>query len=312
MTLVSIIVPIYRSEKYIEQCLVSLFEQDYPYIEYIFVNDATPDNAISILEETLKRYPARQKHSKIIHHSHNLGSGASRQTGIRNATGDYTIQIDSDDWCEKEMISSLLQKAKETKSEIVYCDFYVNFGRIQKYIKQKPFKEERLLNKIIEFEVVNSLANKLIKRSLYVDNDLYPPAHLSLAEDRWICIRLATLANKISYLNRAFFHYRKDNPLSITSHSQNKKRFNDLAIFLKETEDFLRKHRDFALLEESFYRLVLENYSYFNSVDKTFLKKNYPESLKFKYFMHKNVIKGLVRYRINQIFRFIKKRGKQG
>ena len=77
---VSILVPIYGVEKYIEQCAISLFSQTYEDVEYIFVNDCTPDNSISILEKVLANYPERKSQTKIINHPENRGLGAGRKT----------------------------------------------------------------------------------------------------------------------------------------------------------------------------------------------------------------------------------------
>ncbi len=116
---VSIIVPIYNVEKYIERCAVSLFEQDFEDIEYIFVNDCTPDNSIQILEEVIEKYPNRKSNVKIIHYKANKGLGSARKTGLEQATGEYVLHIDSDDWVELDMVLCLYNKAIETDADIV-------------------------------------------------------------------------------------------------------------------------------------------------------------------------------------------------
>ena len=84
---ISIIIPIYKTEKYIERCAISLFEQTLKSIEYIFVNDCTPDNSIQILKNVLKRYPNRISDTKIINHEFNRGLAAARNTGRSIAQG---------------------------------------------------------------------------------------------------------------------------------------------------------------------------------------------------------------------------------
>ncbi len=110
---VSIIVPIYNVEKYIERCAVSLFEQDFEDIEYIFVNDCTPDNSVEILEKVIEKYPNRKSHLKIVHHKENKGLGSARNTGLEQATGNYILHIDSDDWCEKIWFHHFITKPKK-------------------------------------------------------------------------------------------------------------------------------------------------------------------------------------------------------
>ena len=95
---VSILVPIYGVEHYIEQCARSLFEQSYSDIEYIFVNDCTPDSSMDILKQVLSIYPNRKSQVRIIEHEHNQGLGAARLTATKAATGEAVMHVDSDDY----------------------------------------------------------------------------------------------------------------------------------------------------------------------------------------------------------------------
>ena len=96
---VSVIVPIYEVERYIERCARSLFEQTMlSGIEFIFVDDCTPDYSIEILHNTLKEYPEREAQVTILTHSANKGLAAARKTGVRAARGEYISHCDSDDW----------------------------------------------------------------------------------------------------------------------------------------------------------------------------------------------------------------------
>ena len=85
MPLVSLLVPIYGVEKFIEKCAVSLFEQTYSNIEYVFVDDCTPDNSISVLRDIIAEYPGRKSKVRILHHEYNRGLAAARKTSIENA-----------------------------------------------------------------------------------------------------------------------------------------------------------------------------------------------------------------------------------
>lgn len=96
--LVSILVPIYGTEKYIERCTRSLFEQSYSNIEFVFVNDYTPDRSVEILKSILEKYPQQKSNTKIISHDKNRGVAAARNTLLDNATGDYVMWVDSDDY----------------------------------------------------------------------------------------------------------------------------------------------------------------------------------------------------------------------
>lgn len=109
---VSVIIPVYGVERYIEQCARSLFSQTMrDGIEYIFVDDCSPDKSIEILEDILREYPHREPQVKIIRHTENQGIGGTRRTGVKNATGEYIIHCDSDDWVEPDMYEMLYGKA---------------------------------------------------------------------------------------------------------------------------------------------------------------------------------------------------------
>lgn len=110
MLKVSILVPIYGVEQYIERCAKSLFEQTYSEIEYVFVNDCTKDDSIGVLNRVLEKFPQRKLQVRIINHEKNKGLGAARRTAILNANGDYILHVDSDDYIAKMLLKSWLRK----------------------------------------------------------------------------------------------------------------------------------------------------------------------------------------------------------
>ena len=103
---ISILVPFFKVEKYVGKCVESLFTQTYQNIEYIFVNDASPDNSMEIINECIKKY-GKQEQCKIIVHEQNKGISTSRNDCLDNATGDYFLFIDSDDYIE---LNSVFEK----------------------------------------------------------------------------------------------------------------------------------------------------------------------------------------------------------
>jgi glycosyltransferase involved in cell wall biosynthesis len=135
MPKVSIVVPIYGVEKYIERCARSLFEQTFDDIEYIFVNDSTKDASIEVLQTVIEEYPHRKNQIKILHHPENRGLPQARKTGILAAKGDYIINFDSDDWVEHTIIEVVYTKASQDKADIVVCDIYKSNGNVHKHWK---------------------------------------------------------------------------------------------------------------------------------------------------------------------------------
>lgn len=110
MITVSICVPVYGVERYIERCARSVFEQTYDNIEYIFVDDCSPDHSIDILKNVIEEYPARKPNVRIVRHEHNRGLAAARNTAIDNAGGDFVLHIDSDDYIPSDYVSLLATK----------------------------------------------------------------------------------------------------------------------------------------------------------------------------------------------------------
>ena len=121
MPAVSVIVLVYKVEKYIERCARSLFEQTLQDIEYIFVDDCTPDRSIEILERVLEDYPERKSQVIILHNERNSGLPFSRRRGVEAASGDYIIHCDSDDWPESDMYAKLYAKASSENLDMVKC-----------------------------------------------------------------------------------------------------------------------------------------------------------------------------------------------
>jgi glycosyltransferase involved in cell wall biosynthesis len=121
---VSILIPVYGVEKYIEKCAHSVFSQTFERIEYVFVDDCTKDGSVDKLQQVLELYPARKSSTRIIKHEKNRGVAAARQTAIDAATGDYLLFVDSDDYIEKNMVELLYKKAFEKNADIFFVNFF--------------------------------------------------------------------------------------------------------------------------------------------------------------------------------------------
>ena len=145
---ISAIIPIYNVSKYIERCTRTLMEQSFQNVEFIFVNDCTPDNSIEILRNTLRDYPHRHPFVKIINNPKNLGLAATRFVGMSEAKGDYVWHCDSDDWVEKDMLQKMYDKAIIEDADIVCCEAtkeYTDHSILCKY----DYDKETLENGIV-------------------------------------------------------------------------------------------------------------------------------------------------------------------
>lgn len=221
---VSILVPIYNVSKFIERCAVSLFEQTFDSIEYIFVDDCSTDNSVSILEKVIKKYPNREPYTKIVRHPKNRGLAVVRNTAVENATGDYILHVDSDDYVDRNMIELLYNKAKEDDADIVVCDYIIEW-RVDKKIVHKLYdnNKDKFLEGILKTKFTPYLWNKMIKRTLYIDNGIFSYEGVDFCEDFVVFPRILYYSKKISSVEIPLYHYVQTNTISYT------KKYNDKA-----------------------------------------------------------------------------------
>lgn len=213
---VSVIVPVWGVEKYIEKCARSLFEQTLDDVEYIFVDDCTPDDSIQILKRVVAEYPERIQQTRIIKMPSNGGQAAVRRRGIIEARGEYIIHCDSDDWVERNWLKALYNHAVQTGAELVWCDFFKNLpDGGQRRISMKSAEEKsRSIGEVMSGRRLGSVCSCLVKREV-VKNDEIEYALGNYGEDIVLVIQYIILCNKQSYLPQAFYHYRT-NEQSIT------------------------------------------------------------------------------------------------
>ena len=223
---VSILVPIYNVSPFIAQCAHSLFHQTFQDVEYIFVNDCTPDDSMEKLAVLIEQYPHRKEQIKIIQHSDNKGVGATRSTLLDSACGKYFLFVDSDDYIELDMVELLYCKAEEVQADITVCDYFIEQKNSKKVIIDAVSEcmDENRCNIIVAEQSAASLWNKLIKKELY-NRCCRLPEGLDYGEDRFIVVQLYFLTNKIVKVNKPLYHYVMDNVTSITGQNRARKHF---------------------------------------------------------------------------------------
>lgn len=236
---VSIIIPVYGVEKYIERCARSLFEQTYKNIEYIFVDDATPDNSITVLKRILEEYPDRKGSTVIVSHSFNKGLPAARNTGMQRAEGEYVFHCDSDDFLENNAIELLINKCIETNSDWVYCDFFLSFTHNERRLRLPEYNNASLsLRSLLAGEMKYNVWNKLIRRSLY-DGICFPEGR-SMGEDMTI-IKVVSNASSTAYVNKPLYHYAVSSN-SAMSHVYDDAKLQSLFSNTLDTVDYIKSN----------------------------------------------------------------------
>ena len=253
---VSVVVPIFKVRNFIERCACSLFEQTLEEVEYIFVDDASPDDSIEILKECLERYPKRKAQVQILTHEQNKGLPAARNTGLAVATGEYVFHCDSDDFVEKDMLEEMYNAAKDRKADVVYCDFYLSFEKNERYMSNPVYEtaDDMFRLGLLGGNMKYNVWNKLVKRSLYTDNGICFPAGHAMGEDMTM-IRLAACAETIAYVPRALYHYVKLNANAYSATMSDRHKV-DIRYNVDQTVEFLKKMFGNSLDKEiAFFKL---------------------------------------------------------
>lgn len=218
---VSIIVPIYKAEKYLCKCLDSIQSQSLKDWECILVDDGSPDSSGIICDQ----YAQSDNRFRVIH-KENGGVSSARQYGLDVAIGTYIIHADPDDWMEAGMLEALYSRAVNTQADVVMCDYYLDTPRKTVYTDQKPvsMNSADIMNQIFSWELMGVSWNKLIKRQCIEQHKAYFPNNLIIWEDVFFMSCILPYNIKLEYLPEAYYHYdRCVNDNSIVSSNRDDK-----------------------------------------------------------------------------------------
>ena len=275
---ISIIVPVYKVEKYIHYCVNSILEQTFEDFECILVDDCSPDNCPQICDE----YEKKDSRIKVIHKNQNSGSSLARKTGFGVSKGSFILFADSDDWMEHDMLEKMYNKAVTGNYDIVISNFFFNSDDCQKDdIKSEIYDKVLIIKHLIMYwEYSPSLWDKLIKRNIY-EKIIFP--NNSYIEDRVITIQTIYYAENIGYVQDCLYHYRRNLESICNSKSMADKTIDEyynFIIILKFLDD---KKLISAVEQELCYRINTLKLSFFKDkkLRKTFygiLDNFYPES----------------------------------
>lgn len=214
---VSVIVPVYNAEKYIERCVKSLLGQTYPDIELIFVDDKSTDGSLAELYRVLTENDALSRVT-VIESDVNCGCAVTRRKGMKASTGQYMIHVDSDDYVAPHFIESLVKVAQTEDSDVVVCEIAYDYGDkiIDHQVVHAATTREALAH-VLAGVMHGSLCNKLIKSSIIVEHDIYPTEGVTLGEDKLILARVLYYASRVDFVHEALYFYNKTNATSFTS-----------------------------------------------------------------------------------------------
>ncbi|MGJ1262579.1 glycosyltransferase family 2 protein [Sphingobacterium spiritivorum] len=286
---VSVIIPVFNVEPFIARCCRYLFEQTLEEVEYIFIDDCSPDNSITVLQQVLEEFPVRKRDVKIIRHERNLGLPSARNSGLQLASGEYIYHCDSDDWVEKRAFEEMYTKIKSENADVVWSDFYytyINYETLERQSIQE--NSEECIKALMSEKMHGGVWNKMYKRDLFLVNQIRFPDGRDMWEDLYTNIRLFYFANKVVYIDKAFYHYNQDNTKSLGK-SLNHKKLSDIISNTNATVQFIKAQEgDQYAHEINLLKLAAKQTLLFTCNKESFIKwrEIYPESnpyiLKFK------------------------------
>ena len=215
---VSILVPFYKVENYVGHCVESLFTQTYKNIEYVFVNDCTPDGSMDVINSYIEKYGVANQ-CKMIVHEQNQGISASRNDCLDNMTGDYFLFIDSDDYIDKDMVELLVEAAVKENADISGC------GYIEEYADHRVERPQRYTNdhdemmRAITLLTIKGVMWKLLVRSTIVTehrNEVRFIPDRNMVDDYLFCCQIFYYAQRFAGVDRCMYHWIQYNPNNYT------------------------------------------------------------------------------------------------
>lgn len=264
---VSIIVPVYNVENYIERCLNSLVNQTFKDIEIITINDGSTDKSL----ELINKYVKEDIRVSVI----DLGDeGVSycRNLGIEKANGKYIMFVDSDDWIDFNMVEVMYKKAEENNIDLVMCSYIREFkDHSKKKIFNLPeeiiYKEDKVKNELLRklvgpvkeelsnpemLDALGTVWGKLYRADIFKENKInfVDLKEIGSAEDTLFNIFTFNYLKKVMFLNKPMYHYWRDNPKSVTS-QYNSKLKEQRKVFFKYISDFIKENNFEQVFEEA-------------------------------------------------------------
>ncbi len=245
---VSILVPFYKVEKYVGRCVESLFSQTYQNLEYVFVNDCTPDRSMDIILEYIDKYNVREK-CKIIAHKENKGICISRNDCLDHATGDYVLFIDSDDYIDKDMVELLVEAAVKENADISGCGYIEEYDDHSVEFPQKYTNDYKEMLKAITVLTIKGVMWKLlIRRSIIENNHIRFMPEKNMVDDYLFCCQVFYYSSSFTGVDKCMYHYIQFNPNNYSHRTA----FNiyHQAEAIRETENFYKEKGVYNIVEK--------------------------------------------------------------
>lgn len=250
MIKISIIIAAYNIERYIEKCISSLINQTFSNIEIVVVNDGSTDNTLDIISNLAKK----DLRIKVINKK-NEGLIEARRTGYENASGDYLIFIDGDDWLDIKACELVHKQIKEHSYDIVnytYFTAYENGKNIKSEIKSQRLNESEFLRELLLINIKPCIWSKAIKRKFLEENNITFPKGVTYGEDLAMSIKMACNKPSVITINEPLYYYFQRNG-SITN-----SKLTEQALDIIKVLDYGKEY----MKNRGMYNLFVEEYEY--------------------------------------------------
>lgn len=241
MPLVSVIVPIYNAEKYLEQCVESILSQTYRSMEILLIDDGSTDGCSDICE----KYALEDTRVRVIHKP-NGGLVSARKTGVKEAVGDYVIWVDADDWIEPDYIEELVKVQERTQVKMVAADLYFDIDDSSKVIRNgfpygvydagELYRSLLYSGRFYEYGINPHLVTKLIHREILQQKQMAVDERIVAGEDAAVTYPCVLAADKICIANVCGYHYvQRPGSMTKTESAGEKQRIRVLFSYLEKS-----------------------------------------------------------------------------
>ena len=248
---VSILVPFYNVEKYVGRCVESLFTQTYQNVEFIFVNDCSPDRSINVINEYIEKHHVADK-CKIISHTKNQGICASRNDLLDSATGEYILFIDSDDYIDSDMVELLVEAAVRDNADISGCGYIEEYDDRSVEMPQVYTNDYvQMLKAITVLTLKGVMWKLLIRKSILDNNNIRFMPEKNMVDDYLFCCQVFYYSHRFTGVDRCMYHYIQFNPNNYSQRTFYN--INHQAEAIRETEKFYKEKGVYDLVKKELY-----------------------------------------------------------
>jgi len=257
--LVSIIIPIYNVEQYLERCLESIYNQTYKNIEVLLINDGSPDQSYKIA----KAFAEKDLRFKY-YEKDNGGLSSARNFGIDRCSGEYISFVDSDDWVEEDFIDRLVEASQRSQSDIAICNMRYIYSdgsvrqNVPQIIEEKTVSNTEALSDLFNSRYFrNHAQNKLYRAKLFKETGIRYPLG-KLYEDIFTTYRVFYESERVIYIPLGLYDYLQARPGSILNTKFSNRQF-DAFEGIDCIRDFLKKNNIYRNMRNDFQQLAISN-----------------------------------------------------